>query len=370
MDVNGSALEADAGEHMSEMKANYYLNGDLYFTAEFPYEYTIRKAPLVAKVLNAQREYGDENPIFGVNYSGFLNNDSEQQILTMPTITTSATATSPVGVYPISIYGGEFKNYELSYEDGVLTVTKSRLSAKVKDMTKTYGEPNPSFALEYYGLKNGETAPDWEKSPVYSTDATITSNVGNYSVSVTEGILKNYELGNITEGVLCVTPAALTIRANNAARTYYSENPSFSYSCSGFVNRDDETVLSSSPSITTTATLKSGVGTYEIRVSGATSTNYSISFVNGTLTITPRTLMASVGNYERAYKEENPDFVILYDGFMGDDDEKTLNAKPMVRTTATKTSDVGVYTISLSGGSFENYSFTYTSGILTINKAE
>ena len=270
----------------------------------------------------------------------------------------------------ISIYGGEFKNYELSYEDGVLIVKKSGLSAKVKDMTKTYGEPNPTFALEYYGLKNGETAPEWEKTPVYSTSATRTSDVGSYTVTITEGILKNYELSEITEGILRITPADLIIKANDAARIYYSENPSFGYKCTGFVNQDDESVLSSSPSIVTTATLQSGVGTYEIKVSGATSPNYSISYVNGTLTITPRTLIASVGNYERPYNEENPHFEILYDGFMGDDNVKTLTAEPTIRTTAKKTSDVGVYTISLDGGKSENYSFTYTSGKLTINKAE
>ena len=118
------------------------------------------------------------------------------------------------------------------------------------------------------------------------------------------------------------------------------------------------------------ASLTSNVGDYEIKAGGASSPNYSISYTNGTLTIVPRPLTASVGNYDRPYNEENPAFEIVYTGFMGDDDEASLNEKPIVSTTATQTSDVGTYPIIVSGGSADNYNFSYVSGILTINKAE
>ena len=44
--------------------------------------------------------------------------------------------------------------------------------------------------------------------------------------------------------------------------------------------------------------------------------------------------------------------------------------KPTATTSATNRSDVGDYPIVVSGGSAENYVFSYSSGILTINKAE
>ena len=80
--------------------------------------------------------------------------------------------------------------------------------------------------------------------------------------------------------------------------------------------------------------------------------------------------MASVGNYSRLYNEENPDFEVLYSGFVGNEDESVLNEVPVASTTATKTSNVGTYTIKVSGGNADNYTFSYTSGTLTINKAE
>lgn len=340
------------------------------FTANVVYRYTIKPVKLTAKVTNTSREYGEDNPQFNITYSGFLSGDNENVITTKPTINTTATKTSNVGEYPITISGGVATNYEFVYEPGVLTITKAALSAKVDDATKVYGAQNPAFTITYYGLKNNESAPAWTTRPTFQTDATQVSGVGQYEVKALNGVPVNYDLGDISAGTLSITTAPLTIKANDAARQYYSEEPNFSYTCNGFVNGENESVFSTSPVLSTSANLKSNVGTYEIKVSETTCQNYSISHINGTLTITPRTLIASVGNYERMYNEENPEFEVKYNGFVGDEDEKVLSQKATANTAATKSSDVGTYTINVTGGSAENYKFSYTSGTLTINKAE
>lgn len=370
MNVSNGVLQKDAGSHSTDVKADFYKDGELDFSVEFPYEYTINKTTLNAKVNNASREYGEDNPSFSITYSGFVNGENESVIITEPTISTTATKASNVGTYPITTSGGKATNYNFVYEPGVLTVTKAPLSAMVNDATKVYGSNNPSFTINYSGLKNGETVPAWTTSPTFRTEATKQSGVGEYAVNAINGVPKNYDLGTITPGTLTVTPAPLTIKANNATRLYYNDNPTFSYTCNGFVNSENNSVLSPAPTLSTTATQSSGTGTYEIKVEGTSSPNYSISYQNGTLTVTPRTLMASVGNYSRLYNEENPDFEVLYSGFAGNEDESVLNEAPVASTTATKTSNVGTYTIKVSGGNADNYTFSYTSGTLTINKAE
>ena len=370
MNVSDVFFEKDAGSHSANVKADFFQGGNLAFSVEFPFEYTINKAKLNVRAINASRVYGDNNPSFNVTYSGFVNGEDESVITSAPTISTTATKTSNVGEYPITVSGGSAKNYVFVYEPGVLTVTKAPLSAKVNDATKVYGAQNPAFTIVYYGLKNNETAPAWTTSPTFQTDATQASGVGTYTVKAVNGVPVNYDLGGITAGTLNITPAPLTIKANDAVRQYYSDDPTFSYTCNGFVNGDNESVLVTAPKLSTTATRTSSVGTYEIKVGEASSPNYSISFVNATLTITPRTLIASVGNYERVYNEENPVFEVKYDGFVGNDDEKVLISKSEAKTTATKTSDVGTYPINVTGGSADNYTFKYTSGTLTINKAE
>ena len=364
-----SELSGEVGNHEEWIPVTF-TKGEESFTANVVYRYTIKPAKLTAKVNNVSREFGEENPQFCVSYSGFVGGENESVLATQPTINTTATKTSNVGDYPITISGGNATNYEFVYEPGVLTVTKAPLSAKVNDATKVYGSSNPAFTIDYYGLKNNESAPAWTTRPTFQTDATQSSSVGQYPIKAVNGVPVNYDLGEITAGTLTVTPALLNIKANDATRQYFGDEPDFGYTCNGFVNGENENVLSPKPTLTTTANMSSKVGTYPIKASGASSSNYSISYVDGTLTITPRTLYASVGNYERLYNEDNPSFEVKYDGFVGNENENVLITKATASTTATKTSDVGSYPIDVTGGSADNYKFSYTSGILTINKAE
>ena len=62
-------------------------------------------------------------------------------------------------------------------------------------------------------------------------------------------------------------------------------NPTLTVPLSGFVNGDTLASLTTPPTVTTTATTASPVGTYTITASGAADRNYTISYVAGTLTV-------------------------------------------------------------------------------------
>lgn len=363
-------LEKNSGTWSITMPVTF-TKDDESFTVECVYKYTINPVPLTIKAENASRIYGDPNPTFTCLYEGFVGEDTESVLTELPTVTTVANNYSNVGTYDLRVSGGRATNYTLSYQNGTLNITKAPLSAKVDDVTRMYGEKNPSsYSITYFGLKNDESRPAWITKPHVIIEADQSSGVGEYALSTSECEALNYDLKEIASGTLTITPAPLTIQAHDATRKYYSDEPAFSYACYGFVNGDNANVLTSTPTLTTTATLTSSVGTYEIKVGETSTPNYSISYINGTLTITKRTLIASVGNYERAYNEENPAFEVELEGFAGGEDEKVISAMPSAQTLATKTSDVGSYRIDVSGGNADNYNFSYTSGTLTINKAE
>jgi subtilase family serine protease len=84
---------------------------------------------------------------------------------------------------------------------------------------------------------------------------------------------------------LTVTPAPLTISADNKTKGYGQANPALTASYTGFVNGDTPASLSGTLTLTTTATLLSPSGTYPITAAGLTSTNYTIHYVDGTLTV-------------------------------------------------------------------------------------
>ena len=82
---------------------------------------------------------------------------------------------------------------------------------------------------------------------------------------------------------LTVTPAPLTVTANNATRAFGAANPPFTGTITGVVLGDTFTFAAS-----TVATINSPPGAYPIvpSVTGAALPNYTVTYVNGTLTIT------------------------------------------------------------------------------------
>jgi hypothetical protein len=313
--------------------------------------------------------YGADNPQFTLSYSGLKNNENEPEWTTEPVITTIATKESAVGNYAIQVTTAEARNYTLEKKAGTLTITKAPLSVGVNSYSRKYGETNPTFKLHYSGLLNGETAPEWTEFPTISTVANTYSDVGEYSIVATGGVMKNYEATEMISGILTITPASLTIKANDASRLYFENNPEFSFSCVGFLGNDDTSVFSTMPQITTDATKNSNVGVYAIEIGNAVSKNYTLSYEKGQLTINKRQLTVSTQNYTRAYGEENPSFELSYTGFVNNEDENVLISKPKATTEATPTTDVGVYDITIANGVAENYDFIYTNGKLTIEKA-
>lgn len=365
-------INTDVGEWTDILHAQF-KNDDAdvpILDVDIPFHHTIVPAKLTAKVVSVSREYGEQNPEFKVVYTGFVNNEDESVLEEPVKVTVNANENSPAGTYTISLSGGKAKNYEISYETGTLTVTKAPLTAKVKNVERTYGEPNPSFQIEYTGLKNGETVPVWTAQPTITTNATAQSNVGDYIITAEGGIARDYDLSSIAPGRLTVTKAMLQVRAENAQRFYYEENPAFRCIYSGFVNNDNENVLTKQPTTTTLASLTSPAGSYPIKVIGGEAQNYDFTYTDGELTIMKRSLTVTSPNYERVYNEENPEIQLSYSGFVNNETEDVLTPKPVAYFNATKTSDVGVYNTIISGGDADNYDFIYRGGTLTITKAD
>jgi hypothetical protein len=81
-----------------------------------------------------------------------------------------------------------------------------------------------------------------------------------------------------------VLPAQLSVAANNATRPYGAANPAFGGSVTGAVGSDSFT-----ESFTTAATAGSNAGSYPIvpAAAGPALSNYTVTIINGTLTVSP-----------------------------------------------------------------------------------
>lgn len=287
IDPSDCITETNAGQYIKILKATYSDGVDV--TVEIPYDYVINKAPITLTVEDAEREYGEPNPMFACNISGFVNGENEVTLDSTPLFECTATQLSNVGTYRI-LASLDAPNYDITYKYGTLSVVKAPLSVGVSDATKIYGNQNPDFSLLFSGLKNGETSPVWTKKPVISTSATAESKVGQYEVTVGSGVATNYEIVKYLPGSLTVSPKNLTVKAIDCERLYGEDNPVFGVSYIGFVNGDTKKDLLSEPVADCAATKSSDSGTYPINVSGGTAENYSFVYQDGTLTIKPLTV--------------------------------------------------------------------------------
>ncbi|MGA2256202.1 MAG: MBG domain-containing protein, partial [Thermoguttaceae bacterium] len=178
----------------------------------------------------------------------------------------------------------------------------------------------------------------------------------------------NYDISYVA-GTLTVTPASLTITADNQTMVYGGTLPAFTASYSGFVNGDTPASLTTPPALSTTATSASSVGSYEIDATGAVDANYDISYVAGTLTVTPASLTITADNQTMVYGGTVPTLTASYSGFVNGDTPASLTTPPALSTTATSASPVGNYEIDASGAVDANYDIGYVTGTLTIGPA-
>ena len=163
---------------------------------------TIVKADgVVVTAKNYTRKYGEANPTFGYTSEG-------KDLDGTPDISCTATATSPVGTYPIVVNKGSVKNYNASFVNGTLTITKASLTIAAKDYTIKQGEALPTFDASYTGFKNGETKSVLTKQPTFVCSATSASAPGTYDITVSGATAKNYDI-TYTKGTLTIEESAV-----------------------------------------------------------------------------------------------------------------------------------------------------------------
>src|SRR5205823_2469620 len=127
--------------------------------------------------------YGQANPAFTVSYSGFVNGDTASALGGTLTISSPATASSPVGSYAITPGGVSSSNYTISFVNGTLTVAPAPLTVAADNKQRLYGQANPAFTASYTGFVNGDTASSLGGALSFSTPATAASAVGTYAIT-------------------------------------------------------------------------------------------------------------------------------------------------------------------------------------------
>jgi hypothetical protein len=274
------------------------------------------------------------------------------------------------------LYGGNGLLSSASNTSTALTVNKAALTITADNTNKIYGQTVVFAGTEFVtsGLTNGDSV---TSVTLTSAGATNTATPGGYAVVTSAAVgsgLGNYNI-TYNNGTLAVNPAPLLVSADNNSRAYGATNPTLTVSYSGFVNGE---VLATSdvggaPSLTTAADTNSPVGSYNImaELGTLTSTNYSFTFSNGTLTVTTAPLGITANNDSKTYNGMGyaGGNGVTYIGFVNGESSSALSGILSYGGTSQNATNAGSYSIVPSGLTSTNYAINYTNGTLTINPA-
>ncbi len=202
---------------------------------------------LTAKADNKSMIQGAAIPALTITYTGFVSGETKT-IITEPSISTTATAASPAGDFPITLSGGSAVNYTLSLQSGTLTVTATTpsfaFSQQPVAITRNRGE-TASFTVNAAGGA-GTVTYKWYKDNVAIQDVfgriagsgaanLVISNVGAAdagSYSATATTAQNGTI-NSTGGALTVLAGPTITRAALDVSVVAAGSATFSVAASG-----------------------------------------------------------------------------------------------------------------------------------------
>ena len=198
------------------------------------------------------------------------------------------------------------------------------------------------------------------------------TGAGTTDVTATQAGDGFYPAASVTR-TLTVSQAPLTVKADDKLKFEGQVNPTLTASYTGFVLGETSTVFTTQPILTTTATTTSTPGLYPITVSGTVGANYSITHVNGTMTVQAKTTQTITFAAPATKTYGNADFAHGVTSTNSTIPVTFVSSNPAVATiVGNNIHIVGAGTTNITAsqaGSVGYFAATDVTRTLTVNKA-
>ncbi len=323
--LTGSLARAQAGTLAGEQAGGYAIaQGTLAADGNYTIQFTgstltITPASLTVTANAQSKVYGTADPALTVTATGLVNttvdgvtiDDTAATNLSGALVRAQAGSLAGEQVGDDAITQGTLatnSNYTIDFTPSTLTINPASLTVTANPQTKVYGSADPSLTYTATGLINttgdGVTIADTAGTVLTGhlvRAAGETVSGGPYAI--TQGTLaanSNYTI-HFTGSALYITPATMTIVADQVTKVFGSADPTLAYTCSGFQFSDTAaTVLTGSLARAAGETVSGSpyaIGQGTLTAGG----NYAIHFTGSTLTITPATPTLNVNAPDRVY---------------------------------------------------------------------
>lgn len=369
----------------------YFMNASTTFT--------IKKASLTVTAKNHSITYGDEPTGNRVEYSGFVNGETES-VIDDENLAYDYTYEQygDVGEYAITPKGLISDNYEFDYVDGTLTVIQKEVGltwdpSDSSTPIATYdGQSHaPTVTANAADLVNGDvisvtvTPSANEGSSLTGADAI---NAGSYTATasgLTGTKAGNYSLPAENSQSFTISPKPVTVRGITVSDKIYDGTTDATIDISGaaidgIVSGDNLSVASVTGGTFDTKDVGTDkTVTVVITTEGTSADNYELSASGLTADITPKPLTIKANDNAIGYGTAAVDNGVTYDSFVLGEDESLLEGTLtyVFNTSADGTGDA--YTTSSPKGTYyiipgglhlpdgnNNYAISFAYGTLTV----
>ena len=183
----------DVGEYdLTPSSAQLGSAAENYEILYVPGTLTITKVKASITADDLSKVYGEADPELTAAVTGAVNGEELSYTL-------SREAGEDVGTYAITVTLGENPNYDITVENGTLTINAATITITALDQRSFLGAPLPRWTAASYtvtGLVNGEKL-DTEPSVRYllgSSEVTALRATGDYQIVPYGARAKNYEI--------------------------------------------------------------------------------------------------------------------------------------------------------------------------------
>jgi hypothetical protein len=174
-----------------------------------PLDISITVPVLTVTVTPKISPYGQKLPNLTPKITGFINGDTVSVFTSMPAVTTTATATSHVGVYPITVSGGVAPGYQINDVNSTLTVLPAPLIVTADNQIMFAGSPIPLLTASYAGFIKTDTVAAVTTLPKLSTTATSANPPGVYPIVASGAVAPDYTISYVA-GTLTILSTSQT----------------------------------------------------------------------------------------------------------------------------------------------------------------
>jgi hypothetical protein len=231
---------------------------------------------------------------------------------------------------------------------------------------------------QYVPVANGQLVQMVNGQLVQLVNGVLVQMVNGTEIPITNGLVQivNGQLVQLVNGQLVQMVNGTLVQLVNGQLVQlvnsYTAGSGDNEDAAVIIDTDDVAVQNGFIGAMFSANIITGLGVgQQTLISGALlNSNFSCTYGLGHITINPDTITVTADNQSRQYGEANPALTVTYSGFEFGESLQTsgITGSPVVSTTATPTSPVGTYPITVTAGTLAatNYVFKFVNGTLTV----